>query len=94
MHENIEISQRWWSCGEIADCLNLSQPTVSAWCRAGLLSACRFGRAWRIADADLKSFLAKVHTSANRVRAGGDSDFGERLRQAAAPAAVPVEVPS
>jgi len=75
----VEIPSRWWSAGEVADALNVSQQTISRWLRDGLLGGHRFGGVWRIADADLQEFLARARHAADGVRAGGESEFGERL---------------
>jgi len=82
MSEQIEISQRWWSAGEVADVFRVSEQTVSRWLRDGLLSGLRIGGLWRVGESDLQQFLKRVRHEANAVRAGGDSAFGNELRQA------------
>jgi excisionase family DNA binding protein len=44
---------------EVADSLDVSPRTVSRWIASGELIAHRFGRSVRIADDDLRAFLAR-----------------------------------
>jgi len=93
MPENIEVTQRWWSAGQVADALNVTQQSVSRWIRDGLLGAHRFGGLWRISDSDLTEFLRRTRHAANVVRSGGEPGaFAEALQQASEAVEVAEEV--
>jgi excisionase family DNA binding protein len=50
-------TERYFSLGEVADRLGVSDQTVRRWVKAGELPAYKPGKEWRIKDSDLDSFL-------------------------------------
>jgi excisionase family DNA binding protein len=50
---------KFYTSLEVAECLNVSSRSVRRWIDAGLLVAHRFGGVVRIADYDLRAFLAE-----------------------------------
>jgi excisionase family DNA binding protein len=50
--------------GEVAGCLRVSIQTVRRWINAGKLPAYKVGRAWRIKEADLQSWLKERRIAA------------------------------
>lgn len=59
-----KVGVKFFTVGDIALQLNVSQRTVHRWIAEHRLVVHRIGRSVRIADADLKAFLA-VHRDAN-----------------------------
>jgi excisionase family DNA binding protein len=49
---------------EVAGCLRVSIQTVRRWINAGKLPAYKVGRAWRIKEADLESWLEERRIAA------------------------------
>jgi excisionase family DNA binding protein len=45
-----------YTTAEVAPLVRVHQRTMQAWIRAGMLPAVRYGRLWRIRQADLASF--------------------------------------
>jgi excisionase family DNA binding protein len=50
---------RFFTVAEVAEIVGVSVRTVRRWIRRGDLVAHRFGSAVRIADSDLKAFIAR-----------------------------------
>ena len=50
------LLERLYTTEEVARILRVSQKTVQMWIRAGTLPAMRYGRLWRIRQADLVAF--------------------------------------
>ena len=50
------LLDRLYTTEEVARILRVSQKTVQMWIRAGTLPAMRYGRLWRIRQADLVAF--------------------------------------
>ena len=50
------LQDRQYTTEEVARILRVSQKTVQMWIRAGTLPAMRYGRLWRIRQADLVAF--------------------------------------
>lgn len=55
---------------EVADRLKVAESTVRHWIKLGQLRAIDIGKGWRIADADLNSFL-RLHQTAPRQQSDG-----------------------
>lgn len=55
--EKESIGPRLLTTAEAAEVLRLTPKTIRAQIRAGRLTALRFGRSWRIREADLEVFL-------------------------------------
>jgi excisionase family DNA binding protein len=56
-HRNNEI--KFFTIPEVAECLNVSTRTVRRWIERGELVAHHFGATLRIAETDLRAFLAQ-----------------------------------
>lgn len=54
---------RYQTVQELADRLEVAEATVRQWIKAGELRAIDIGKGWRIADADLESFLKSRETA-------------------------------
>ncbi|MCH9000490.1 MAG: helix-turn-helix domain-containing protein [Proteobacteria bacterium] len=52
-------AQAFWTILDIAETLDVSKRTVQRWIASGDLVPHRFGRSVRIADGDLRTFLAQ-----------------------------------
>jgi excisionase family DNA binding protein len=52
-------AMRFFTVAEVAEIVGVSVRTVRRWIRRGDLVAHRFGSAVRIADSDLKAFIAR-----------------------------------
>ena len=55
----IARSSKFFTIAEVAECLNFSTRTVRRWIERGELVSHRFGAAVRIAETDLRAFLAQ-----------------------------------
>ena len=56
-HRDNEI--KFFTISEVAECLNVSTRTIRRWIERGELVAHHFGAAPRIAETDLRAFLAQ-----------------------------------
>ena len=54
---------RFFTIAEVAEIVGVSTRTVRRWIKSGELAAHRFGSAVRIADSDLKAFIARQRQS-------------------------------
>lgn len=54
---------RYQTVQELADRLEVAEATVRQWIKGGELRAIDIGKGWRIADADLESFLKSRETA-------------------------------
>jgi len=59
---NTKPIARFYSVEQVADFLEVSMRSVRRWIADGDLPAHRFGRAVRIAETDLKAFVAEGRT--------------------------------
>ncbi len=50
---------KFFTLGEVAEILNVCTRTVRRWIKSGELPVHRFGTAVRIAESDLKGFIAR-----------------------------------
>jgi excisionase family DNA binding protein len=48
---------RFYTIGDVAECIGVSTRTVHRWIDSGLLVAHQFGRLTRVSDADLRAFF-------------------------------------
>lgn len=55
----IARSSKFFTIAEVAESLNISTRTVRRWIKRGELVSHRFGAAVRIAETDLRAFLAQ-----------------------------------
>jgi excisionase family DNA binding protein len=51
------VDERLRTIAEVANCLGMSQDTVTEWIKTGRLKASRIGRFWRIRPRDLEAFI-------------------------------------
>ena len=49
---------KFFTIAEVAECLGVAERTIRRWIKSGALVAHRFGRVVRIAEVDLRAFLA------------------------------------
>jgi len=54
---------RYQTVQKLADRLQVAEATVRHWIKSGELRAIDIGKGWRIADADLESFLKSRETA-------------------------------
>ena len=52
--------ERWYTPEEIADKLRISPKTVRNYLRAKKLGGIKFGKTWRVSDADLQEFIRRA----------------------------------
>ncbi len=63
-------STKFYTVGDVAECLGVSERTVRRWIDSGAVAVHRLGRLTRISDADLEAFLA-AHRSGRLMSGAG-----------------------
>lgn len=53
----VPIDKQWLSVAEVASYMGVSAHVVTSMLRAGDMPGVKFGREWRVARADLESYL-------------------------------------
>jgi excisionase family DNA binding protein len=56
-HITVPIDKQWLSVAEVASYMGVSVHVVTSLLRAGEMPGIKFGREWRVARADLESYL-------------------------------------
>jgi excisionase family DNA binding protein len=56
-HVTVPIDKHWLSVADVASYMGVSPHVVTSMLRAGGVPAVKFGREWRVARADLESYL-------------------------------------
>jgi excisionase family DNA binding protein len=51
------MTEKYHSPEEVAARFNLKPPAIRKWIREGKLKAIKFGRLWRISEAELQEFI-------------------------------------
>jgi excisionase family DNA binding protein len=57
-HSSVRAALLFFTIGDVADFLGVSERSVRRWIKSGDLPAHRFGGAVRIAEADLRAYVA------------------------------------
>ena len=56
-HITVPIDKQWLSVADVASYMGVSTHVVTSMLRAGDMAGIKFGREWRVARADLESYL-------------------------------------
>jgi excisionase family DNA binding protein len=54
----MNLEERLFSAGEVAERLGMSRYTIGEWLRSGRLKGRRIGRFWQVRESDLEAFIA------------------------------------